>query len=57
MPRYKFVGAAPEDFPAPPIARTLQPGDVIDVAEEVEHVRLELLPDPKPARKAADKEA
>lgn len=43
MPTYRFTGPEPEDFPAPPIARRLFPGDVFDVAEPVEHARLELL--------------
>ena len=43
MPAYRFTGPEPEDFPAPPIARRLHPGDVIEVDEPVEHARLELL--------------
>ncbi len=42
--RYRFVGAEPEDFPAPPVARTLQPGEEIEASEPVEHARLELIP-------------
>lgn len=57
MPRYRFTGTEPEDFSAPPIARRLNPGDEIDIAEPVDHARLELLDHkPKPARKAPDKE-
>jgi hypothetical protein len=57
--RYTFTGPEPEDFPAPPIGRRLQPGDVIEVAERVEHARLELATEPKKTKaadKASDKE-
>ncbi len=53
MPRYRFTGSEPEDFPSPPIARRLYPGDVVETDEPVEHARLELIPEPKP-RKTAD---
>jgi len=53
MPRYRFTGTAPEDFPAPPIARRLEPGDELDVDEPVEHARLELIEVPKKSRAAA----
>lgn len=43
MPTYRFTGVEPEDFPVPPIARRLHPGDVIETDEPIEHVRLELV--------------
>jgi len=55
--RQRFTGDTEEVFPAPPIARLLQPGDVVEYEadEPVEHARLELVPDEAPAktRKAA----
>jgi len=45
MPRYRFTGTTEEDFPVPPIARRLYPGDVVETEEPVEHARLELLPE------------
>lgn len=53
MPKYRFTGAEPEDFPAPPIARRLSPGDVVEVDEPVEHARLELV-SPKTRKAAAE---
>lgn len=50
--RYRFTGLIAEDFPAPPIARQLQPGDEIELPEPVEHARLEPIPPPK-TRKTA----
>ena len=44
--RYRFTGRTPEDFPAPPIARRLEPGDEVETDEEVSHARLELLDAP-----------
>ena len=43
--RQRFTGLTEEDFPEPPIARRLQPGDIVeyDADEPVEHARLELL--------------
>jgi hypothetical protein len=38
---YTFTGPEPEDFPAPPLARRLEPGDVVELPEPVEHARLE----------------
>lgn len=54
--RQRFTGPEPEDFPAPPIARRLSPGDVVEYEadEAVQHARLELVPDPKPKKTAAD---
>jgi hypothetical protein len=52
--RYTFTGPEPEDFPAPPIARRLEPGDVIEVPERVEHARLEPVPELKTRKKAGD---
>lgn len=56
MPAYRFVGPTEEDFPDPPIARRLQPGEVIEVPTEVVHAWLELVPPPRP-RKTADEPA
>ena len=57
MPTFRqtFIGLEPEDFPAPPIARRLHPGDVVEYEadEPVQHARLELVAD-KPAKKNAD---
>lgn len=51
---YRFTGATEEDFPAPPIARRLHPGEIIEVPEPVEHARLELIEEPPPkTRKTA----
>lgn len=51
--RYRFTGLDPEDFPTPPLARRLQPGDVVELPEPVEHPRLKPLsaPEPKPKSK------
>lgn len=49
---YRFTGPIEEDFPEPPIARRLQPGEVIEVPTEIVHARLEMVPD-KPAKKTA----
>jgi len=60
MPRYRFTGRTPEDFPAPPISRRLEPGDEVETGtEEVPHARLEPLDGPEfEARKAfADAQA
>lgn len=38
--RYVFDGAGDEDFPEPPIARTLRPGDEIETDIPVDHPRL-----------------
>lgn len=48
--RQRFTGLSAEDFPAPPIARRLQPGDVVEYEadEPIEHARLELVPDEAP---------
>lgn len=45
--RFRFTGLTEEDFPDPPIARRLQPGDVVEyeAPEPVEHARLELVDD------------
>jgi hypothetical protein len=53
MPRYRFTGRTPEDFPAPPIARRLEPGDEVETDEAVSHARLELL-DGSEEEEAAD---
>jgi hypothetical protein len=42
MYRYVFTGTEPEDFPSPPIACRLFPGDEVEVDEPVDHARLEL---------------
>ncbi len=54
--RQRFTGMSEEDFPATPIARRLQPGDLVEYEadEPVEHARLELVADPKPKKTAAD---
>lgn len=50
---YIFVGDTPEDFPQPPIASRLNPGDELALPTPVEHARLE----PTPAtRKRLDAE-
>lgn len=41
--RYAFDGAGDEDFPEPPIARTLTPGDEVETEAPVEHPRLRLV--------------
>jgi hypothetical protein len=53
--RQRFTGETEEDFPVPPIARRLQPGDVVeyDAEESIAHARLELLPE-KGKKTAAD---
>ena len=45
--RQRHTGPTEEDFPSPPIARRLQPGDVVeyDADEPVAHARLELVDD------------
>lgn len=55
--RQRFTGPAPEDFPAPPIARTLQPGDVVEYEadEPIYHARLELVSEPKSSKPASEK--
>ena len=55
----RFTGAEPEDFSAPPLARRLNPGDVVEYEadEPVEHARLELVTDPKIRKPAADSSA
>lgn len=54
--RQRFTGTSEEDFPEPPIARRLQPGDVVeyDADEPVAHARLELAPQPKTAKTAKE---
>ena len=54
--RYKFLGLDPEDFPVPPLARRLFPGDVVELPEPVEHARLKLLSAPEPPSKSTKKE-
>ena len=54
MPRYRFIGESEEDFPAPPLARRLFPGDEIEADEPVLHARLELVTDPKTRKPAAE---
>jgi hypothetical protein len=46
--RQRFTGNAPEDFPAPPLGRRLEPGDVVEYEadEPVAHARLELVSEP-----------
>jgi len=50
MPTFRqtFAGAEPEDFPVPPIARRLLPGDVVEYEadEPIAHVRLESADEP-----------
>ena len=53
MPRYKFTGDQPEIFPTIVLEtedgfRTLtaEPGQVFEIADEIEHARLELTEDP-----------
>lgn len=43
--RQRFTGNIEEDFPVPPIARRLQPGDVVEYEadEPISHARLELV--------------
>ena len=45
MPRYKFTGLVAETFPyvqgADGFPLVCEPGDVVELAEEVEHARLE----------------
>ena len=57
MPTFRqtFIGLEPEDFPSPPIARRLHPGDVVEYEadEPVQHARLALVAAPKP-KKTAD---
>ena len=54
--RYRFTGDVPEDFPAPPIARRLKPGDLVEADRAIDHARLE--PTPETAKQlAADRKA
>jgi hypothetical protein len=48
--RQRFTGPVEEDFPEPPIARRLQPSDVVEyeAAEPIEHARLEVTTDEPP---------
>lgn len=41
--RHRFTGSTEEDFPEPPIARCLQPGDIVEYEadEPILHARLE----------------
>jgi hypothetical protein len=52
MPTYRFTGLIAEDFPEPPLARRLEPGQVVDLSDAVEHARLELVDPSAPAAKA-----
>ncbi len=54
MPTYRFVGPSEEDFPEPPIARRLQPGEVVEVPTEIVHAWLELVPVPATRKTAAE---
>lgn len=38
---YRFTGETEEIFPDPPIARLLQPGDVVELEKDPEHPRLQ----------------
>jgi hypothetical protein len=59
--RYRFAGDVPEDFPQPPIARRLEPGDEVEANRPIDHARLEPTPETVKQlvadRKAAEKEA
>lgn len=53
MPKYRFSGDAPETFPSIVFVDadghhtlTLEPGDVVDLPEPVEHPRLEATDEP-----------
>lgn len=50
--RQTFTGTTEEDFPEPPIARRLQPGDVVEYEADapVEHARLEPIEARKPRK-------
>jgi hypothetical protein len=53
MPRYRFVGDTPRSMPA--LGLEVEPGQEIDVPEEIRHGEFELIPEKK-AGKAAPKE-
>ncbi len=57
--RYRFTGTTEEDFPEPPIARTLQPGDEVDTGRTpIEHARLELIAEePRPSKRGPASES
>ena len=51
--QYRFIGEVAEDFPEPPIARTFQPGDVVELDKDPKHPRLVRVQE-KPKAKEAD---
>lgn len=59
MPSYLYHGEAPRTYPAPPLARELFPGDVVDLDEDQvpDDGRFTPTPDPppKPAKTTTSK--
>lgn len=55
MPSYTYVGVEPRTYPAPPLARELSPGDVVDLDEDQvpDDGRFTPTPTPEPPPKPA----
>jgi hypothetical protein len=53
--QFKFTGNVPEDFPSLVVGHTVQPGEVLELAHDPKHPRLERVGEkarPKPRAKA-----